>query len=222
MADRIQQMMAELSLDQVDLLDRVPDMSAQTLSILLKRRSRKSQFAPQIAEALGVTAGWLLSGASPKYARPDGDLRTQPRREGASRCLSRPVCRATRRAGTVCDLARQAEDGTSGANLMRRMWLAMAALISGPAQSKGQTIELPCDAGTFDERTLAACLSALKITDPGDVMSADRTHLPGGNVFTLTMQSAPGVVHICTVKSLNGGNTDRPTCRYSVTLRTEK
>lgn len=80
MADRIQQMMAELSLDQVDLLDRVPDMSAQTLSILLKRRSRKSQFAPQIAEALGVTAGWLLSGASPKYARRMADLECTPMR----------------------------------------------------------------------------------------------------------------------------------------------
>ena len=63
---RIAIRLQELGWSQVELLDRVPDMGAGTLSATILRDAKKSQFAPVIAKALGVTLEWLQTGEGPK------------------------------------------------------------------------------------------------------------------------------------------------------------
>lgn len=72
MGSRIRARLDELGWKQRDLLDRVPDLEVGTLSALIARDSRKSEFSEEIAEALGVTHRWLTSGQEPKH-REDPD-----------------------------------------------------------------------------------------------------------------------------------------------------
>lgn len=62
MGKRIEQCLDELGWKQVQLLDKVPDLSPSALSALIKRDSKWSDFAEEIAEALGVEFRWLLTG----------------------------------------------------------------------------------------------------------------------------------------------------------------
>ena len=59
---RIQQRLEALGWKQKDLLDRVPDLSAQSLSNLIRRDSVRSELDVVIAEALGVSVMWLVYG----------------------------------------------------------------------------------------------------------------------------------------------------------------
>lgn len=62
---RIAKRLNELGWSQVDLLERVPEMNAGTLSATILRDAKKSQFAGKIAKALDVRLEWLLSGEGP-------------------------------------------------------------------------------------------------------------------------------------------------------------
>lgn len=59
---RIEARLAELKWSRNQLLDRVPELSAQALSNLIRRDSRRSEWDEQIAKALGVTVLWLVYG----------------------------------------------------------------------------------------------------------------------------------------------------------------
>jgi hypothetical protein len=86
--------------------------------------------------------------------------------------------------------------------MMLRTPVAISLCCASLATMAADKVTMPCnDEASFNDRTLAACLSVMKVTDPGDVLTADRSYLVGGNLFTITTQSAPGVVHICAVKS---------------------
>lgn len=63
---RIEKRLRELGWQQVDLLQRVPDLRAGTLSAIIQRDSVRSVYSEAIAEALGVTHAWLVTGRSPK------------------------------------------------------------------------------------------------------------------------------------------------------------
>ncbi len=59
---RIQQRLEALGWKQRDLLDRVPDLSAQSLSNIIRRDSKRSELDVVIAGALGVSVQWLVYG----------------------------------------------------------------------------------------------------------------------------------------------------------------
>lgn len=73
MGKRIAVRLSELGWRQTDLLDKVPDLSPGTLSAIILRDSKRSEFASQIADALGVTGKWLQEGREPKFAGMFGD-----------------------------------------------------------------------------------------------------------------------------------------------------
>lgn len=66
MGKRIALRLRELGWRQTDLLDRIPDLSPGTLSAMILRDSKRSEFTTQIAGALGVTGNWLQDGTNPK------------------------------------------------------------------------------------------------------------------------------------------------------------
>ena len=66
MGKRIAARLAELNWRQADLLRLVPDLDPKTLSALIQRNSKRSEFAGQIAEALRVNIRWLLDGVGEK------------------------------------------------------------------------------------------------------------------------------------------------------------
>lgn len=72
MGKRIAERIARLGWEQVDLLARVPGLSAGTLSALIRRDSIKSAFSVQIAQALGVTHAWLANGEGPMEGEASG------------------------------------------------------------------------------------------------------------------------------------------------------
>ena len=49
------------------LYELVPGLEDGTLSAIIKRDSRSSKFAPDIAMALGVELHWLITGEGNKY-----------------------------------------------------------------------------------------------------------------------------------------------------------
>jgi transcriptional regulator with XRE-family HTH domain len=63
MGARIKEAMDAAGLQQQDVCAKVPGLSQQSLSNLVKRDSKTSEFAIQIADALGVSVRWLLDGA---------------------------------------------------------------------------------------------------------------------------------------------------------------
>jgi SOS-response transcriptional repressor LexA len=69
MGKRIAARLNELGWKQVDLLRAVPDLDSKTLSALIIRDSKRSEFAGQIADALSVNVRWLLDGVGEKTLR---------------------------------------------------------------------------------------------------------------------------------------------------------
>jgi hypothetical protein len=63
---RIDTRLAELNWQRNDLLALVPELSAQSLSALITRDSRRSEHDVAIATALGVNLLWLISGQGDK------------------------------------------------------------------------------------------------------------------------------------------------------------
>lgn len=59
---RIQHRLRELHWERRDLLERVPDLTPQALSNLIKRDSKRSEWDEAIAAALGVSVLWLVYG----------------------------------------------------------------------------------------------------------------------------------------------------------------
>lgn len=72
MGKRILDRLNELGWKQTDLCARVPELEPQALNILIKRDSKTSKFAPQIAEAIGYELQFLLTGEGEKYIKPSG------------------------------------------------------------------------------------------------------------------------------------------------------
>lgn len=62
---RIEQRLQELGWERNDLLARVPDLSPQSLSNLIRRDSKRSEWDTKIAEALDVDVVWLVYGELP-------------------------------------------------------------------------------------------------------------------------------------------------------------
>lgn len=62
---RIEKRLNELGWERGELLNRVPDLSPQNLSNLIRRDSKRSEFDRKIADALGVTLDWLVFGDNP-------------------------------------------------------------------------------------------------------------------------------------------------------------
>jgi hypothetical protein len=62
MGKRIEQRLQELQWKRSDLLSRVPDLTVQALSNLIRRDSVRSEWDVRIAEALGVSVMWLVYG----------------------------------------------------------------------------------------------------------------------------------------------------------------
>ena len=67
---RIKIRLEELGWERKELLDRVPELSSQSLSALIRRDSRRSELDFRIATALGVTVPWLNDGILPKLCTP--------------------------------------------------------------------------------------------------------------------------------------------------------
>ena len=57
---RIQKKLSELGWERKDLLSKVPDLTPQALSNLIKRDSVRSEWDQAIADALGVSVLWLV------------------------------------------------------------------------------------------------------------------------------------------------------------------
>ena len=72
---RIEERLARLGWRRNDLLNRVPDLTPQALSNLIRRDSVRSEWDEAIAEALGVSVLWLVYGRD-----DDGAARTIPLR----------------------------------------------------------------------------------------------------------------------------------------------
>lgn len=65
---RIEKRLGELGWERNDLLRRVPGLTAQSLSALITRDSRRSEHDVAIANVLGVSLVWLVSGQGEKTA----------------------------------------------------------------------------------------------------------------------------------------------------------
>lgn len=59
---RIVQRLSALKWERKDLLEKVPDLTAQALSNLIRRDSVRSEWDEVIADALGVSVLWLVYG----------------------------------------------------------------------------------------------------------------------------------------------------------------
>jgi hypothetical protein len=59
---RIDQKLSDLRWERKDLLEKVPELSVQSLSALIKRDSKRSELDEDIAKALGVSVLWLVYG----------------------------------------------------------------------------------------------------------------------------------------------------------------
>lgn len=68
MGARIKQLLEARGWKQIDLLDRVPDLDAKSLSALIGRDSRFSEYALGIAKAFGVSLDYLIFGVEGKAA----------------------------------------------------------------------------------------------------------------------------------------------------------
>lgn len=66
---RIEAALNDRGMQQLDLVAKVPGLSQQSLSNLITRDSKTSEFAIRIADALGVSVRWLLDGAGRKEDR---------------------------------------------------------------------------------------------------------------------------------------------------------
>lgn len=79
---RIEQRLAEKKWSRNDLMARVPNLTPQALSNLIKRDSVRSEWDLQIAEALEVSVLWLVYGMEHAY-QPTGKVRQFEVREPA-------------------------------------------------------------------------------------------------------------------------------------------
>lgn len=68
---RIEQRLEELGLNRSDLLHKLPDLTAQALSALIRRDSKRSEWDEKIADALGLSVLDLVYGRT-------SDAPTQP------------------------------------------------------------------------------------------------------------------------------------------------
>jgi len=59
---RIEQRLEELGLNRSDLLNKLPDLTAQALSALIRRDSKRSEWDEKIADALGLSVLDLVYG----------------------------------------------------------------------------------------------------------------------------------------------------------------
>lgn len=66
MGARIEELLKQRDMKQVDLLKKVPELDAKALSAAINRDSRFNEFALEIAEALGVSLEYLLFGVDRK------------------------------------------------------------------------------------------------------------------------------------------------------------
>lgn len=67
MGKRVFNRLQELDWSQAALCSLVPEMDTATLNAMIKRDSKKSKFALEISNALGVNVQWLIDGTGPKF-----------------------------------------------------------------------------------------------------------------------------------------------------------
>lgn len=68
---RIVERLEALGWSRTDLLCRVPDLTAQALSNLIRRDSVRSEWDERISDALGVSVTWLVYGKTTDVARQE-------------------------------------------------------------------------------------------------------------------------------------------------------
>lgn len=67
---RIEIMLNELGWQRIDLMEKVPNLTPQALSNLIRRDSKRSEWDEAIADALGVDVMWLVYGKEINYEKP--------------------------------------------------------------------------------------------------------------------------------------------------------
>jgi len=80
---RIVKRLVSLGWSRNDLMARVPDLTPQALSNLIKRDSARSEWDMEIAEALGVSVLWLVYGIDTTYQAADNVVRLEVREPAA-------------------------------------------------------------------------------------------------------------------------------------------
>ncbi len=76
---RIVERLVSLGWSRNDLMTKVPDLTPQALSNLIKRDSARSEWDMEIAEALGVSVLWLVYGIDTTYQAADNVVRLEAR-----------------------------------------------------------------------------------------------------------------------------------------------
>jgi len=73
---RITDRLNTMGWDRSDLMDRIPSLTPQALSNLIRRDSKRSEWDTEIAAALGVSVLWLVYGIDAEYAKHDTTVLT--------------------------------------------------------------------------------------------------------------------------------------------------
>ena len=76
---RIEETLTTLGWERADLMAKIPTLTPQALSNLIRRDSKRSEWDEEIAKALGVSVLWLVYGQEHIYEHPK--VRGFPARE---------------------------------------------------------------------------------------------------------------------------------------------
>lgn len=76
---RIKDTLEKRGLQRSDLMEKLPGLTPQALSNLIRRDSKRSEWDEDIAEALGVSVMWLVYGRQVEYDK--ANVRNLPARE---------------------------------------------------------------------------------------------------------------------------------------------
>ncbi len=68
---RIVETLKRLGWERADLMARLPNLTPQALSNLIRRDSKRSEWDEAIASALGVSVTWLVYGSEASYDKAD-------------------------------------------------------------------------------------------------------------------------------------------------------
>lgn len=87
---RIEYRLDQLHWERKELFDRIPELSAQALSNLINRDSKRSERDVKIADALKVSVLWLVYGEESEYEQTIGKQPLQANDSAAPTSLTTP------------------------------------------------------------------------------------------------------------------------------------
>lgn len=79
---RIEERLSKLGMDRAQLMEKLPSLTPQALSNLIRRDSKRSEWDEAIADALGVSVLWLVYGYDHSYSK--ANVRNMPVKEPAA------------------------------------------------------------------------------------------------------------------------------------------